>query len=129
MYIEKIINDLSYRLCSLSTIVSIRVLNRPNSSNDSRRLLFVLSRVEHFAIVEDRLSFNTVWNGGTLGFVVVVTDVIILGFFVVSIGNEFDEHESVWSLQKKTISMKYSRLFIFWFTYFLLTESKVRVSS
>lgn len=61
-------------------------------------MLFNFSIVEHFDVVDDRWSFNTGWNNGIFGFVVVVTDVIILGFFVVSIGNELDEHESVWSL-------------------------------
>jgi hypothetical protein len=52
----------SYRLCSLSIPLSIRLLNRFNSSSDSRKLPFVFSFVvvEHFVVivVVERCSFD-----------------------------------------------------------------------
>lgn len=119
---------MSYRLCSLSTILSIRVLNRPNSSSDSRRLVLFLSIVEDFAVVAEWLSLNTVWKGGIFGFFV-VTAVIIVGFLFVSIDNELDEHESVWSLKSKDIYKSNFFKVNILLSYFLLTESRVSVSS
>lgn len=87
----------SYRLCSLSIPLSIRLLNRFNSSSDSRKPPFVLS----FAVVGvERFSLDVDGWWGTLGFVGVTgIIVVVLCFLFDSIENEADEHESVRSLK------------------------------
>ena len=84
----------SYRLCSWSTVLSTRLLNRFSSSSDSRRLPLL---VGPFAVVDDRCSFATNGEWATVGFVG-VTLMVVEGFLFRSTDNEVEEQESVCSL-------------------------------
>lgn len=113
----------SYRLCSWSTVLSTRLLNRFSSSRDSRKLPLL---VGPFADVDDRCSFVTNGEWATVGFVG-VTLMVVEGFLFRSTDNEVEEQESVCSLiQEKTWSIRKRLENV---SYVLLIESMVNVSS